>query len=72
MASAAGVPQYSPSRPQRRITQYPPLLLGKHPRKDAFLATYGQTFVMLAAPRERQGCGDRHSELAQLPGFGRG
>ncbi|MFW3065962.1 type IV secretory system conjugative DNA transfer family protein [Pseudomonas aeruginosa] len=50
MASAAGVPQYSPSRPQRRITKYPPLLLGKHPRKDAFLATYGQTFVMLAAP----------------------
>lgn len=50
MASAAGVPEYSPSRPQRRITQYPPLLLGKHPRKDAFLATYGQTFVMLAAP----------------------
>lgn len=41
---------YSPSNPQKRITRYPPLLFGKHPKKNAFLASYGQTFLMLAAP----------------------
>ncbi|PUA41493.1 conjugal transfer protein [Pseudomonas protegens] len=42
--------QYSPLHPQKRIDRHPPLILGKHPHKDSFLATYGQTFVMLAAP----------------------
>jgi type IV secretion system protein VirD4 len=41
---------YSPSNPQKRIDQYPALLIGKHPKKDSFLASYGQTFLMLAAP----------------------
>lgn len=41
---------YSPAKPQKRIEKYPPLLMGKHPRKDSFLASYGQTFLMLAAP----------------------
>lgn len=41
---------YSPSKPQERIEQYPALLIGKHPTKDSFLASYGQTFLMLAAP----------------------
>uniref|UniRef100_UPI002D782F6B type IV secretory system conjugative DNA transfer family protein n=1 Tax=Pseudomonas chlororaphis TaxID=587753 RepID=UPI002D782F6B len=46
MAMAA----YSPSKPQKRINQYPPLLIGKHPANDSLLASYGQTFLMLAAP----------------------
>jgi type IV secretion system protein VirD4 len=41
---------YSPSKPQKRIEKHPALLIGKHPRKDSFLASYGQTFCMLAAP----------------------
>jgi type IV secretion system protein VirD4 len=41
---------YSPENPQKRIEKYPPILLGKHPNKDVFLASYGQTFMMLAAP----------------------
>ena len=41
---------YSPSNPQKRIEEYPAFLIGKHPTKDAFLASYGQQFVMLAAP----------------------
>ena len=40
----------SPSNPQKRIEEYPAFLLGKHPTKDTFLASYGQQFVMLAAP----------------------
>ncbi|MGU9854462.1 type IV secretory system conjugative DNA transfer family protein [Pseudomonas koreensis] len=41
---------YSPENPQKRIEEYPPLLFGKHPTKDTLLASYGQTFMMLAAP----------------------
>jgi type IV secretion system protein VirD4 len=41
---------YSPSNLQKRIEEYPAFLLGKHPTKDSFLASYGQQFVMLAAP----------------------
>jgi type IV secretion system protein VirD4 len=41
---------YSPENPQKRIEEYPAFLLGKHPTKDTFLASYGQQFVMLAAP----------------------
>jgi len=40
----------SPTNPQKRIEEYPAFLLGKHPTKDSFLASYGQQFVMLAAP----------------------
>ena len=41
---------YSPSKPQERVEKFPALLIGKHPKKDSFLASYGQTFCMLAAP----------------------
>lgn len=41
---------YSPKKPQKRIDKYPPLMFGKHPTKDSFLFSYGQTFMMLAAP----------------------
>lgn len=41
---------YSPENPQKRIEEYPPILLGKHPTDDTFLASYGQQFAMLAAP----------------------
>ena len=41
---------YGPSNLQKRIDEYPAFLLGKHPTKDSFLASYGQQFVMLAAP----------------------
>lgn len=41
---------YSPSNPQQRIELYPPILIGKHPTQDTYLASYGQSFVMLAAP----------------------
>jgi type IV secretion system protein VirD4 len=30
--------------------KYPGILLGKHPTKNIFLTSYGQTFVLLAAP----------------------
>ncbi|UNB66152.1 type IV secretory system conjugative DNA transfer family protein (plasmid) [Pseudomonas syringae pv. helianthi] len=40
----------SPDNPQERIEEHPAILIGKHPTKDTFLASYGQTFVMLAAP----------------------
>ncbi|MCY1496934.1 Protein VirD4 [compost metagenome] len=43
-------PQYSPENPQQKIDQYPGLLIGKHPRRNQFLCSYGQTFVLLAAP----------------------
>lgn len=33
-----------------RKKQYPGIIIGKHPTKDIFLTTYGQTFVLLAAP----------------------
>jgi type IV secretion system protein VirD4 len=42
--------QYSPENPQKRIEEHPGILIGKHPTKDSFLATYGQTYIMLAAP----------------------
>lgn len=42
--------KYSPENPQKRIEEYPAFLLGKHPTKDCFLASYGQQFIMLAAP----------------------
>ncbi|HAS8353306.1 TPA: type IV secretory system conjugative DNA transfer family protein [Vibrio vulnificus] len=41
---------YSADKPQKRIDKFPPILIGKHPTEDCFLASYGQTFVMLAAP----------------------
>lgn len=47
---AMKTPIYSPDNPQKRIERFPALLMGKHPRKDEFLASYGQTFLMLAAP----------------------
>lgn len=47
MSKARG---YSPENKQKRIEEYPAFLLGKHPTKDSFLASYGQQFVMLAAP----------------------
>lgn len=45
-------PQSSPwsaKNPQKRIEKFPPVLIGKHPTDNDFLASYGQTFVMLAA-----------------------
>jgi type IV secretion system protein VirD4 len=42
--------KYSPENPQKRIEEHPAFLLGKHPTKESFLASYGQQFVMLAAP----------------------
>lgn len=44
------MPAYSPENPQKRIEKHPPLLFGKHPTNDTLLASYGQTFMMLAAP----------------------
>jgi type IV secretion system protein VirD4 len=41
---------FSPENPQKRIDEHPGILIGKHPTKNTFLASYGQTFVMLAAP----------------------
>ncbi|RMO70456.1 type IV secretory system conjugative DNA transfer family protein [Pseudomonas syringae group genomosp. 3] len=49
MARAKSKP-ISPDNPQERIEEHPAFLLGKHPTKDVFLASYGQQFVMLAAP----------------------
>ncbi|KPZ16646.1 type IV secretory system conjugative DNA transfer family protein [Pseudomonas syringae group genomosp. 3] len=49
MAKAKPQP-VSPDNPQERIEEHPAFLLGKHPTKDVFLASYGQQFVMLAAP----------------------
>ncbi|MCY1388907.1 Protein VirD4 [compost metagenome] len=43
-------PQYSPENPQQRVERYPGILIGMHPRKNEFLTSYGQTFVLLAAP----------------------
>ncbi|MEA9446216.1 type IV secretory system conjugative DNA transfer family protein [Candidatus Fukatsuia symbiotica] len=40
---------YNATNPQKRIEMFPPILIGKHPTDDDFLASYGQTFVMLAA-----------------------
>lgn len=45
------MPKYSPENKQKRVEVFPPIILGKHPtKKDTFLASYGQTFAMLAAP----------------------
>lgn len=44
------LPNYTPDNPQKKIDRYPGIIIGKHPRKNTFLATYGQTFVLLAAP----------------------
>jgi len=41
---------YSPQNPQQRIEEYPPFLIGRHPIQDTYLASYGQQFIMLAAP----------------------
>ncbi|MEE4637081.1 type IV secretory system conjugative DNA transfer family protein [Pseudomonas alliivorans] len=49
MARAKSKP-ISPTNPQKRIDEHPAFLLGKHPTEDSFLASYGQQFVMLAAP----------------------
>ncbi|MFH7450735.1 type IV secretory system conjugative DNA transfer family protein, partial [Pseudomonas syringae pv. tagetis] len=49
MAKAKPQP-VSPDNPQARIEEHPAILIGKHSTKDTFLASYGQTFVMLAAP----------------------
>lgn len=35
---------------QKRIEKYPAILMGKDPYSNNFLATYGQTYLMLAAP----------------------
>lgn len=35
---------------QKEITTWPALLMGKDPYSNHFLATYGQTYLMLAAP----------------------
>lgn len=35
---------------QKSISTYPAILMGKDPHSDNFLATYGQTYLMLAAP----------------------
>lgn len=35
---------------QKRITKYPAILMGKDPHSENFLAAYGQTYLMLAAP----------------------
>lgn len=43
-------PAYSPTNLQKRIDTFPPILIGKHPTKNSFLASYGQQYVMLAAP----------------------
>ncbi|AKF48847.1 Type IV secretory pathway, VirD4 component (plasmid) [Pseudomonas syringae pv. syringae HS191] len=51
MARAKSKPKpISPTNPQKRIDEHPAFLLGKHPTEDSFLASYGQQFVMLAAP----------------------
>lgn len=42
--------KFSPTHKQQRIEEHPAILIGKHPTKNSFLASYGQTFVMLAAP----------------------
>lgn len=42
--------KYSAKKLQERIEKHPALLIGKHPHEDSFLASYGQTFLMLAAP----------------------
>lgn len=42
--------KYSPENPQKRIEEYPPFLIGRHPTNNSLLASYGQQFVMLAAP----------------------
>lgn len=36
---------------QKRIEKYPAILMGKDPYSNNFLATYGQTYLMLAARR---------------------
>lgn len=41
---------YSPEKPQKRIEEYPAILLGKNPANGSYLASYGQQFAMLAAP----------------------
>lgn len=41
---------FSPKNPQKRIDHLPAILIGRHPTKQSFLASYGQSFVMLAAP----------------------
>lgn len=41
---------YSPEKPQKRIEEYPAILLGINPANGSYLASYGQQFAMLAAP----------------------
>lgn len=41
---------YSPQNKQKRIDARPAFLIGKHPTKDEYLASYGEQFLMLAAP----------------------
>lgn len=35
---------------QKRIVHYPPIIFGKDPYSNNFLASYGQTYLILAAP----------------------
>lgn len=35
---------------QKKITSYPPIIFGKDPYSNNFLASYGQTYLILAAP----------------------
>lgn len=53
-------------RPEPR--KYPGILLGKHPTKDQFLCSYGQTFAMLAAePGSGKGVGSVVPNLLSFP-----
>lgn len=47
---AKNTASYSPKKPQEKIVDRPAILIGKHPCHDTFLASYGEAFVMLAAP----------------------
>jgi type IV secretion system protein VirD4 len=59
---------YSPENPQKRIEDYPPMLMGKHPTKDTYLASYGQQFGMLAAaPGTGKGTGVVIPNLLSYP-----
>lgn len=35
---------------KKRKAKYPGIIIGKHPTKNIFLTSYGQTFILLAAP----------------------
>lgn len=41
---------FSPENPQKRIEEHPGILLGVNPANGSYLTSYGQQFVMVAAP----------------------